>query len=708
MPSATRAQRPPRLVVGTARCLMFALLGIVAIGLSACGGSSETANESAGLGSIEVSGSMGVAGAWDPEYPSVIKLDFTGGAADFRGTLRVSDSSSGAASGETYAMELEVPQRTRRRVSIPVEAYAWSEVRVTLEAGDESRQFPVPLIRPGTELPERILAVGERTPKLEPLRTALTWSAPVPPNPSVIPDRVSAFTTVDAELPEHPHAYDAFRFVLLFETTLPGATERAVDALARWVEGGGTLVCFPGPAWSAEMGETLARLTGLRSVVPNAEAPESARGLIESGPGVYRELVPSDGTFSRHDGLVTVSHVGTGAVYTVAWTPNQEEFPGLVDDTLEPLYETFFEAYYRGGSFAGQARRRLLNAEGWAAHELGSRTGFSFPSSGSVFLAVVLYLVVGFLVPAVYFRRRKRPEWTFAVIAVVSIASTFGIYRFGLLGAIRSARVDEINVLRVNPDSNRAHATSFVSFMSPGYRTVSDVFLPPADAKELVVRSMETVTYDDWGRRTRHHRGREPALPRVDSHGNLTLGDVQLYPNAPRFLRFDYPVTVELPFEVSIDRTTSPLSATVRATETGLSVWVLGRERTGLKALAPGDTYSIENPLEMGTLGYVYNDVYGGGHWAGIGTQHWMTPVVGPRWQVRDLLAQDLDAMRSAYCGPNPNDLGGPNGPAANLSRRVLCESPARLLVRTNHSVFPTGVSFADRSASTYYVIELR
>ena len=80
---------------------------------------------------------------------------------------------------------------------------------------------------------------------------------------------------------------------------------------------------------------------------------------------------------------------------------------------------------------------------------------------------MLLYLIVGFIVPWAYFQRRQRRHWTFVVIAVVAILGVIAIGFLGFMSALPGRELAEVNVVRLDPASQKGHVTSFYSIISP-------------------------------------------------------------------------------------------------------------------------------------------------------------------------------------------------------------------------------------------------
>ncbi|HVR76468.1 MAG TPA: hypothetical protein VMT52_19215, partial [Planctomycetota bacterium] len=419
-----------------------ALLCLLAAGASlgsGCRPDSATAKPRIELSDIGVS--IGFSRVLDEGSWNLLRLKVRNGGADFNGTITVrgmvQDPNAPGGLGESsivHRLQVESPGRgsSPRELAFPVRPEGWTGVSVRLDQPGYSRGFPP------FELPYRkranlcILAVQEGNMDLSRLEDAIERSLGEPGD--VIAGKGLAFQLLGAaDLPVIAAAYDPFQVVLLLGTALIDAPDGAVPALARWVEAGGTLVAFAGHGWSAGIPGDFLDLLGVAAGDPLKGPPDALRGRLgaEASLYTYRELRPDPGTEPLQDGLAFRSRRGAGSVLAFTVGPQSETFPAPFE--APELHRALHEAVARGASVAGDWGRLLRTLEGQVGSTLFRMTGFSAPSQGVVFLSLVLYVILGFVLPAAILGRRGRREWAFVVGLAASALSTTAIYRFGLL-----------------------------------------------------------------------------------------------------------------------------------------------------------------------------------------------------------------------------------------------------------------------------------
>jgi hypothetical protein len=193
----------------------------------------------------------------------------------------------------------------------------------------------------------------------------------------------------------------------------------------------------------------------------------------------------------------------------------------------------------RSLSFAGDPAAGLARLEGSLQEFLQEMTGFMPPARGAVFLALLVYLFAGFLLPYHLLARRGRREWSYAVVVVAAVVATVAIYRYGVLSAMNDAEAEEVTVLRLHRDGSAAEATSFIAAISPRYTQLDpgEGFLGDEEGAAREPRPRALVP----GNRA-IPRGAGPV--EMDARGGLRHPPVTLYPNEARFFRYDYQVPV--------------------------------------------------------------------------------------------------------------------------------------------------------------------
>jgi hypothetical protein len=297
------------------------------------------------------------------------------------------------------------------------------------------------------------------------------------------------------------------------------------------VESGGTLVAFADPAWGPGLPERFFELLGIAPGDPRAPLPpELAAGLGSAG-GFYRELRPSGNAREAVPGLAFLSARGAGSVTALSFRPGGGSFPSKTEAPL--LHQALGPALERASSFSGNAAGALQAMEKAAPQALATMAGLRAPARGTVLVALAVYLLGGFFVPAVLFRKLGRREWTFLVVALASLLATLAIYRYGLLSGLKASELEEITVLRLHAGSGAAEATSYLGFVSPGMQRL--VLDGPPGAPQPLRGELEQQFS-----RNRPMAPLAPLTVRVsEAEGFLPL-PLSLYPSTMLSLRYDY------------------------------------------------------------------------------------------------------------------------------------------------------------------------
>ena len=113
---------------------------------------------------------------------------------------------------------------------------------------------------------------------------------------------------------------------------------------------------------------------------------------------------------------------------------------------------------------------------------------------------LLLYVVFGFIVPSVVFRRMGRPEWTFVFSSLVAIAGVVAVYRYGVFQSGDELIVAELSVARAHADGRAAEVTSFVALQAPQSTSFDTrAFLDaPAGDEEVSLASGQVTLLHGW------------------------------------------------------------------------------------------------------------------------------------------------------------------------------------------------------------------
>ena len=494
---------------------------------------------------------------------STARLRVKNTGADFSGVLDVeglsSPSSPQQPSPVLYHMKLEIPGKSTapRELSFPILAERWEKARAVLKQPGYSRDIEVDLRQPEDEVegPARhVLLIGESFPDLTPLRASMARSWQLKG-----PDHVLLHKIASKDIAVHSTAYDEHSLVIIYGSSLAEAPDGAVDALIRWVERGGTLLAFPGAEWTSGLSERARRLFGTQ-LGPGKEVPDEIRWKLgpSADEGFFADLKPAASTRKLSSGLLLKSRLGSGQVFTSAFSPTGERFPApSLARALHAALATVFAA-----ARPETPARISADLESAAERCLRRLASFQTPPRSSVIWGLGIYLAVGFFLPWILFRALKRPEWTYAVVVVASVGFTFAIYRYGLLSALQQPELEELTILRVHPDGNAAEATSFVGVMSPSASRVSLFGENGVDSQSPLAAALPKPFLESRRKGQSWTTGllEEQHVIEVDRAGRLRLDALALHPNELRSVRYDYRLDDRRLWEATQSLATSTLS----------------------------------------------------------------------------------------------------------------------------------------------------
>lgn len=348
-------------------------------------------------------------------------------------------------------------------------------------------------------------------------------------------------------LPVDGEALGTYEIIVLAGTRLDLTPPEQLGALRRWVERGGALVACPDATWLSGVPEEVQSLLGIR-LDGKGDRPPLSRELLpylrEGTPEFFGQLVPRESTRLLEDGLLFEHRAGAGVAFTLAAPPLEGTYPASLDETLlQGLRERLVT---RVSAFPGRAHRTLGQLEGTSPVLLFARCGFQIPRQGQVALAFTLYLLIGFIVPGIVFKILRRREWTFAVVILVSILATVGIYRFGLLSSLSGLEVDELSVHRFDPDGRTTESLSFLGVIGPSLREYT---LPvrrerPEQSAPSLLDAAEGLLFQPVLGGALARGGREVPVPdwvQVSDDGRPgEVPTMDLYPNSMVYGRAEY------------------------------------------------------------------------------------------------------------------------------------------------------------------------
>jgi hypothetical protein len=652
------------------------------------------------FGPEDVEISLGVKGIYHGAPRSQLRLRFHNHGADFRGELLVRGlvtSSSlmpgatpptgfGAAPGTellfdpiAYHLDAELPSNTVREFVLPVCAEGWEEIQVDLRQGDYDTQFrsaPLQVI----PTPLSMLVVGTSIPDLRHLETTVTdcfrqsqWNARPPA-------RCSPTTVDPRELPPLACGYGGFHAVVLYGTGLAGEPPERIQALETWVRRGGSLLIFPGKEWDSGPAPELLELAGVRRSpesqpdalverLPLSKSPPYVTAL-ERRDGGSESAVPRDG------GLYFERRLGCGVVTTSAVTPTAGIFPA--EDGAPLLYGWLKRALLRGVSVQANPEPALTVWDDSALNLLQKRTGLRVPPATSLAIALLTYVLVGIALPAVYCKRRGRPEWTFVWIVVVAGLTSFGIYRYGLLAFGEEAKLQELSLARLHADGSGAEVSSFVGLTSPS----QDHLSPQSGRAETAVGPLvdgfaQTMRTMRWLGLSNPEllRGREIA---VDAAGRALYRPVVLRPNSLESFRVEYSLPAQEIVSVKTDESDGTVHVRNRSSEPLLALASSGGRLRLRETLEPGEELAVSQ----------------------VTLKNYLEIRPGKRWRHSEF--RDVEDLAGALVSWNRKEYYLPS-----VSPDHHDELPGALLLVTKETLFPLRIEGYKHRGESLLLLEL-
>ncbi len=703
----------------------------------------------------DVAMEIGLAGVQQPGRWNLVRVRAANRGGPFEGHLVVGGVGYDEARDPVSCrLPLEIPRGTTREISLPVHLGMWSEVTAAFEAEGYRRSFSTPFI---AALPDRInllvasgaaVDFGELAGWIDRAFEDRAFEIRAPesgsgnqqntPLPNLPPCHVAYLAP--RSLPSIAPAYDPFSLVILQGTALSEADPPQFAALERWVEGGGTLIAFPGPEWRAGLDPGLKKLLNLSQ--ESREAAVSKELLIYgSKGGLFADLLPGEGAALTEDGIAIAARKGAGSTVTFRLALEGFRFPGPAQSPR--LYEALLPAVSRTFSFAGGAPAGLEHLDSFLPSVLFALSGFHIPGQGGVALALALYLLLGFLAPAFIFKRLRRREWTFAVMAAAAVLAVVAIFRYGLLSGLSGRELEEVTILRVHADGRTAEAASYLGSISPAYERIALEEPQPARAEGAGsgldgarVRPLKIEPQDFYYRRRREEEASIPATRlEADLSGRLSLPPVLHYPNGMRFFRYDYRLPLDRQFQIEFGR---PESGGERGDKDDLSISLknLGPEPLAallfyqeqfskLQTIAPGAeaalTFSKRNGPAEGRLADFkpvpwynhpssdYSLAAMGYNWQAQGSRNPLSPLEA-RPMENHIVITCLKAVAAPMDPVRLADLWNPGSqrPARALRPELKENQPAYLVAWKWGAVFPGWKeSMGGRKGMTVIICEL-
>ncbi len=485
--------------------------------------------------SIKVSigtGGISTAGRWN-----LVRVEARAEKGLFRGIIRVqgknteheTNSRVFEVAHEAQVFELPILVRSTSRVDVSISSYSGIPIHSeSLNVGPDPNELTT-LVVHGQEV---------RKSNLEPL---------VPSWFKIQNGFNRTYKESDvlvSKLPQHWLGYDCIDTVILDGVTLLDASPLAQTALERWIKMGGVVIVMPGGKWATQLPKKALNLFGMVkqpefNVIDNdnknSENEDNQNGKTYTLTFSFHEQVIKDPILP-----VYMHNLGAGRVYILEGTVGKN-FPSLVrssDPSKEALNVNVWEAIYKDSMrrfYQRGHRSDLKFLEPRALGVLHSWTSFSYPEVASIATFILVYLGVGFCFVALILKRFHKMEWTYAVTIVFAIVSSFGIYRFGLLSAIKAQSVNTITVGEIWEDGRTATTTTFCGVESPR-RTTLELDWDTTQGVEVLGSQPKTLSYGGVESPQQLPR---TAIEYKFEQGQLKVPELSLLANSTRFFRLD-------------------------------------------------------------------------------------------------------------------------------------------------------------------------
>jgi len=450
-----------------------------------------------------------------------LRLRLSNSGEPFRGRLVVRGLADSRGIGyewepDVYSMDVEVPSGgAPRELVLPVRAARWEQLEVRLESGGSSVAFGV-VPKARRPLPGGVLLITSDGATATGLAEEIVRRAAERDAELGLENRGEPFALLPEACPRIADGYDGVRFAILHDATFEGAPEGALDAFETWLRRGGTAIALPSAKASHRLHPRLRELLG-----------------IEWKPAEAR-WAPARGASSTPENNVVVARVGLGQATTLLRRTDGGS-------------KAVLEAAARSPSFAGTVESRLAALEAEASMVLRWEVDFRTPPVSTVLGGLLTYALVGLLAPYVIFRRLRRTEWAFPCMLVSAGLAVGAIWGLGALTALDHPQTVEHTVVRLDPATGKARATTFLALASPGLRTADVARALSAetgmDGSRFAARNFRasalSTTAPGFGVRRVHDAPPETRL-RWEKSGDVLPEPFTLYPNSMRELRLDY------------------------------------------------------------------------------------------------------------------------------------------------------------------------
>lgn len=258
--------------------------------------------------------------------------------------------------------------------------------------------------------------------------------------------------------PERAEALMPFGLIVASSPEIAALSAQQMDALDKWVQGGGVLIAGIGPdgkdrvaalsmllddlimegTVTVHAGEVLQDITG-KALASNA--PLALADLRGAGDAVLS---------AGQTPLVTMSRYGGGQIYIAAFDLSMDpltDWPGLTllfDRLLAAnLPVNFLRTAYSIDQSSGYP---FINA-------LGSVEELKLPSIGWMLVLLAAYLILAVPVSYIILKRRDKREWMWLAVPAWALVFSLAIYGFGVSARGTGAVASQVGLVTLGKDT---------------------------------------------------------------------------------------------------------------------------------------------------------------------------------------------------------------------------------------------------------------
>ena len=262
---------------------------------------------------------------------TVVSVTVTNEGANFDGAVTFSSSEFGVAAPESYVRTVNIPEGETRKIAAPMRLGNADRVRVSFRQSGYSISAAVDT-PPVHAVVSNVLVVAQPVPDLTALERAMVETIAAPTGAGLQSPTVHIRAIGPAQLTGVKGSYSSFDLVVLWGDTLTAATLDAQRELQRWVDTGGTILAFPGPAWASGLPESASALLGVDVAADTGdEIPEGVREAVGASTDsecslYYRNVTPKPAARVIYDDQLSVHVVrGVGPGRHVQRSPPRQE-----------------------------------------------------------------------------------------------------------------------------------------------------------------------------------------------------------------------------------------------------------------------------------------------------------------------------------------------------------------------------------------------